>query len=89
MYWRLGFPGWRIAAGMGLPIQIKVHVCKDEEAGVYFAVSDDIGLALESESLDALMKEIDLALPELIELNHMPIQKPRTDIRLHRNFAIA
>jgi hypothetical protein len=89
MYWRLGFPGWRLAAAFGLPIQIKVHVCKDEDANVYFATSDDIGLAVESDSLDALIKEIDLALPELLQLAHTPIQKPRTDIRLHKNLAIA
>lgn len=89
MYWRLGFPGWRIAAALGFPIQIKVHVCKDEEAHVYYATSDDIGLAVESDSLDVLMKEIDWALPELLELAHTPIEKPRTDIRLHKNLAIA
>ena len=50
--------------------RIKVHVCKDDDAGVYFATSDDIGLAVESDSLDALIKEIDLALPELLQLAH-------------------
>jgi hypothetical protein len=89
MYWRLGFPGWRIAANFGIPIQIKVDVCKDEEANVYFATSDDIGLAVESDSLDALMNEIDLALPELLELARTPIQSPRTDIRLHKQLAPA
>jgi hypothetical protein len=89
MYWRLGFPGWRIAANFGIPIQIKVDVCKDEEANVYFATSDDIGLAVESDSLDALMNEIDLALPELLELAHTPIERPRTDIRLHKLLAAA
>ena len=89
MYWRLGFPGWRIAARVGIPIQIKVHVCKDDEAQVYYATSDDIGLAVESHSLDVLVKEIDLALPELLELAHAPIEKPRTDIRFHKNIATA
>ncbi len=88
MYWRLGFPGWRIAANIGVPIQIKVDVCRDNEANVYYATSDDIGLAVESDSLDALIKEIDLALPELLELAHTSIGKPRTDIRIHQNLAI-
>ena len=47
---------------------IKVHVCKDDDAGVYFATSDDIGLAVESDGLDALMTEIELALPELLQV---------------------
>lgn len=87
--WRLRFPGWRIAARLGLPIKIKVDVCHDDEAQVYFAVSNDIGLAVESESLDGLMKEIHLALPQLLALVQLPITKSRTDIRLHDNLAVA
>ncbi len=88
-YWRLGYPGWRIAANLGMPIKIKVDVCHDEEAGVYFAVSDDIGLAVESESLDGLMKEIHSALPVLLNLAHSPISKPRADITIHDNLVAA
>ena len=51
--------------------EITVHVCKDDDAGVYFATSDDIGLAVESDSLDALIKEIDLALLGLLQLQEM------------------
>ena len=87
--WRLGFPGWRIAANLGVPIKIKVDVCHDAEAGVYFAASDDIGLAVESDSLDGLMKEIHSALPQLLVLTHAPISKPRADIRLHDNLVAA
>ena len=47
---------------------IKVHVCKDDDAGVYYATSDDIGLAVESDSLDALMMEIELALLGLLQV---------------------
>ena len=88
-YWRLGFPGWRIAAICGMDIKIKVDVRRDEEAGVYYATSDDIGLGVESESLDGLMKEIHAAIPVLLEVSHFPIDKPRADIRLHGNFAVA
>ena len=89
MYWRLGIPGWRIAAAFGVPIKIKVIVCKDNEAGVYFATSDDIGLALEAESLDELVKQVHLAIPELLELAHAPVEKSRTDIRLRSDFVAA
>ena len=87
--WRLGFPGWRVAARCGVTIKIKVDVCRDEDAGVYYATSDDIGLALEAASLDVLMKEIDAAIPALLDIAHSPIDKPKTDIRLHGNFAAA
>jgi Domain of unknown function (DUF1902) len=88
-YWRLGFPGWRVAARLGFPIQIKVDVCHDKEANVYFATSDDIGLAVESESLDVLMSEIHSALPELLSQDYPPINKPKADIRLHEFLAAA
>lgn len=87
--WRLGLPGWKVAASLGMAIKIKVDVFHDEEANVYFATSDVIGLAVEAESLDGLMKEIHTALPELLALAHSPISKPRADIRLHDNLAVA
>ena len=62
LYWLLGFPGWRIAANLGIPIRIKVDVYNDTEANVYYAVNKDIGLAVESESLDGLVKEIHAAM---------------------------
>ena len=89
MVWRLGFPGWQIAARLGWPIKIKIDVCKDEESNTYFATSDDIGLAVESESLNELMKEIELALPELLRLAHTTINKPRPVITVHQNLAMA
>ncbi|OFZ97529.1 MAG: hypothetical protein A3H35_02865 [Betaproteobacteria bacterium RIFCSPLOWO2_02_FULL_62_17] len=89
LYWLLGFPGWRIAANLGIPIRIKVDVYNDTEANVYYAVNKDIGLAVESESLDGLVKEIHAAMPELLLLIHSPAQKPEADIRLRGNFAMA
>lgn len=80
-YWRLGYPGWKIAAALGFPIKVKVEVCRDTEANVYFAVSDDIGLALEANSLDLLIKDIELALPELLQLAHVG-HATKADIRL-------
>ena len=87
--WRLGWPGWRFAARLGLPIRIKIDVCHDWEADVYFAVSPAIGLAVEAQSLDTLMKEIETAVPELITLEHASIAHPRTDIRFHDDFVTA
>lgn len=85
--WRLGAPGWKIAALLGFGITIKIDACHDAEAGVYFAKSDNIGLAVEAETLDELMREIQAAVPVLIE--SLTVTRPRTRIILHENFAIA
>ena len=87
--WRFGFPGWRIAAQLGMPIKIKIDVCRDAEAGMYFATSDAIGLAVESESLDGLINEIHAAIPVLLEIAHSSAHDTMTDIRLHDNLAAA
>jgi Domain of unknown function (DUF1902) len=88
--WRLGFPGWRLAAIFGVPLKVKIDVRHDAEAGVYFATSDDIGLAVEADSLDKLMDEIHSAMPVLLQMIDVTRKaKPKADIRLHDNLAIA
>ena len=87
--WRLGFPGWRIATRLGFQIKIKIGVFHDTEAGVYFATSEDIGLAVESESLDGLLKEIHAAIPVLLETAHSSIHNPKADIRFYEDLATA
>jgi hypothetical protein len=47
-----------------------INVSWDDEAGVWIAISDDIPLALESNSYDALLERVKIAAPEIIELNH-------------------
>ncbi len=47
----------------------------DAEAGVWIAANDYIPLTLESESLDALMVRVKEAIPEIVELNHLPAPK--------------
>jgi hypothetical protein len=46
-----------------------VTITFDEEAAVWYAVNNDIPIALESDSLDVLIKRVKLAVPELLELN--------------------
>ena len=42
----------------------------DTEAGVWVATSEDVpGLALESESFDALLEKVRVAVPGLLEIN--------------------
>lgn len=88
-YWNMGFPGWRIAAGCGMPIRIRIDVCRDEEAGVYFATSDDLGLAVESASLDELIEEIHAAIPVLLEAAHTPVKRPKAEILFHDGLVAA
>jgi len=46
-----------------------IDVSWDEEAGVWCAVCDDIPLALESNSFDALIIKVKIAAYETLELN--------------------
>jgi len=50
----------------------------DEEAAKWYALNDDIPIALEDASLDALIYRVKLAAPELLELNG----KPNADVHL-------
>ena len=89
VYWSVGFPGWKIAAQFGCPIKIKVDIFRDVEAGVYFATGDGIGLAVESESLDGLIKEIHAAIPVLLEVAHSSVHDPKADIRFRDDLVAA
>lgn len=52
--------------------EYQVRVDYDNEAGVWTATSDDIvGLVLEDESPEYLMKRVAEAAPELIRLNNL------------------
>ena len=46
-----------------------VDMSWDEQAGVWCAVCDDIPLALESNSFDALIARVKIAAYEVLELN--------------------
>ena len=50
-------------------MNIKVNFHWDEEAEVWVAVCDTLGIVLESGSYDALIEKIKNAVPEMIELN--------------------
>jgi len=52
--------------------EYKVDFFWDDEASVWVASSDEIPLALEDGSLDKLMYRVNLAAPELIEMNNLP-----------------
>lgn len=89
IYWNIGTPGWRLASQLGCPIKVRIDVFRDEEAGVYFATCEKIGLAVEGDSLDTLVQEIHAAVPELINSCFSLPREPKTDIRLHDDLVAA
>ncbi len=54
-----------VQATMILPIQI----LWDDEAGVWYAINEEIGLALESDSYDTLIRRVCIAAPEMAAEN--------------------
>lgn len=67
--YRIGFPGWRVAARLGVPMFFRVHVHHDKAAGSYWATSPDVqGLTVSGTDLDELAREVNGAACELIAL---------------------
>ena len=50
-----------------MKIEVKIHW--DEEAEVWVAICDELGIALESGSYDALIEKLRVAVPEMIDAN--------------------
>jgi len=48
-----------------------IDVNWDADAGVWYAICDDIPVALESNSFDALIERVKVAAHEILELNNM------------------
>lgn len=83
--YRIGYPFWRTAGKMGVPLKLRINVLRDAEAGVFVATSDDLrGLVCEAATMDELVKEVNAAVTELlsIQLHTMPTHRPVTDLRL-------
>lgn len=51
-----------------------VNVSWDEDAGVWIAVCDDIPVAMESNSFDALITRVKIAAYEILELNKKAVE---------------
>lgn len=78
--YRIGFPGWKLAARLGVPLSMRVHIHHDADAGSYWTTSPDLGgLIVSGADLDELFSEVHLAAPDLIELElGRPAQVART-----------
>jgi predicted RNase H-like HicB family nuclease len=83
--YRIGLPFWKQAARLGIPLNIRVNVMRDDEANVFVATSDDLrGLVCEASTMDELVTEINATIDELLSfhLNNSVAPKPVTDLRL-------
>ena len=57
--YRVGFPGWKIAARVGFSLLVKIDVVRDDDAGVFVATSLDLpGLVVEAADLERLFPEV-------------------------------
>ncbi len=55
---------------------VKIQAQWDEEAGVWVATSEDVaGLAIEASTMEALIERLKIVIPELMELNRIPIEE--------------
>ena len=71
--YRIGFPFWKQAARLGVPLKMRINVMRDQEAGVLVATSDDLpGLVCEAASIEELLVEVNAATRELLEFLLMP-----------------
>ena len=69
--YRVGFPGWKIAARLGMTLKVRVTVLWDNDAQVFVATSEDFlpefGCVAESETWDGLKEELKAVLYDAFE----------------------
>ena len=82
--YRVGFPGWKLAARLRVPLLIRVDVFQDKDANVFWARSPDLdGLTVEASTLDELRTEVMAAAGELLSLAiHTPHPRAATELRM-------
>lgn len=82
--YRVGLPGWKLAARMGVPVSFKVDVFHDKESNSYWARSQQLdGLVVSGATLDELRNEVRSAAMELLDLQmtSRPIATPQFTFR--------
>ena len=52
--------------------EYEITIAFDDEAERWYAQNDDIPIILEDDSIDVLISRVKLAVPEMLELNHLP-----------------
>ena len=77
--YRVGFPFWKTAARIGIPVKVTVNVRRDEASGTYWAESDDLdGLVVSGATLDELQREVLSAASTLLDLSMTAPRVPVT-----------
>ena len=67
-----------------------IHADWDSEAGCWYATSDDIpGLATGADTIEDLIERLKVIVPELVQLNEIPVDKHVSFELLARRRAIA
>lgn len=64
-----------LAKWKGCECVITIKMFRDDEANVWIAVCEEIGLVLESESYDDLCRKLQLSVPEMASVNGVSIDK--------------
>ena len=64
--------------------EYKINFAWDDDAGVWTAICDELPLALESNSFDALIEKVKVVAAEIHELNHESDQIPNFLIQAER-----
>lgn len=80
----LNWPFSRLAASLGVPLVIKLQLHFDKEAKVFFATSPTVaGLVLEASSIDEILKEAEIMIPELlrVKFGNLPSSADRAHVR--------
>ncbi|MFN3375253.1 MAG: type II toxin-antitoxin system HicB family antitoxin [Burkholderiaceae bacterium] len=84
--YRVGLPGWKLAAKLGVPVRLRVNIRQDLEANVYVAESPDLdGLIVEGHTLDDIKDEALSAARILIELE-LCTKQEHSHVRAHTDF---
>ena len=87
--YRVGLPGWKLAAKLGVPVRLRVNITQDLEANVYIAESPDLdGLIVEGHTLDEIKDEALMAAGTLLEMElrtkvDRKLFKAHTDFIMH------
>lgn len=82
--YRVGFPGWKLLARMGVPVLVRVQVHYDEESQSYWANSPDLdGLVVSGADLEELRTEVTSGAGVLLSLKvHSPKARALTELRI-------
>ncbi len=67
MKYRIGLPGWKLAARLGVVLTLRVSIDHDEEHGYFVTWSDLPDLRAEAKTMRALKREITECATLLIE----------------------